>query len=382
MKKINKMLEEWVMNNLITHEQMIHIIHYEKNKKQETWYLSNFFILGILTIALGLISLIAANWYLIDPKIKLGVDFLFLLSTGYAILHFRNHSSRYIFDGLIIFLMLLCLASLGLIYQIYHLTYPLSHTLFFWNIITLGLILHLRYYPAIQSWVGSLALSLILMTSGSEYFYRNEIPILLFFTLLFSLTTITFHHYNTNPLMTKAFRETSLILAMIGLCLLEFFGHTKKFIIEYQVQYPTAMFWYQMSSFMAITLIFIIFKNKSYHKKQKVLMTTALFFYILAFYFPFYPHIPFHFYAFITMIILFLLALLQASLKHEKIFNYLIQLLAIRFVIFYLQNIQGLVKTGLHLVFVGLSLLIFAILWKKYKPLITSYIERWIYHVE
>ena len=106
-KTINKKIDDWVSHQLITKKQAEEIINYEVNKSGRSWILYGFSILGFTTIAIGIISLIAANWQLIPGDLKLLIDFLFLMLIALWVYSSWKQKRFIMFEVGIVFFMLL-----------------------------------------------------------------------------------------------------------------------------------------------------------------------------------------------------------------------------------------------------------------------------------
>lgn len=98
-------------------------------------------VLGAGAVALGLISVIAANWDAIPGRVKLGADVLLGMAlaaaTYVAVRRQRGWSS----EVLITLFYGFTLASIGLVGQVYHLDAPTYQGLLAWSAATLPLVL-------------------------------------------------------------------------------------------------------------------------------------------------------------------------------------------------------------------------------------------------
>ena len=138
MGKLQKQLDRWQSNGLITEDQSEQIMAFEGRSGRKTqWILYGFIILGVFVLGIGAISIIASNWDRIPGMAKLAVDFLVLISLAGAILRYSKSANQIVFDGLAALFILLCLASIGLISQVYHTGGELYQALFLWSLITL-----------------------------------------------------------------------------------------------------------------------------------------------------------------------------------------------------------------------------------------------------
>ena len=88
MSKIKKFLNDWKEQGLISSDQVSSVINYEDHKKRTQWVLMGFLSLGVIVLAIGVISIVASNWSDIPDSIKLSVDFLVLIMNGFFIYKF------------------------------------------------------------------------------------------------------------------------------------------------------------------------------------------------------------------------------------------------------------------------------------------------------
>ena len=131
---IQNKTKRWLKEGLITEEQKVAILQYEKSSKPHLSYsLYGFLVVAVVSASLGLIALIAANWRIIPSFVKLTLYFVSLGGLSfYAIKTYKiSHKSQFWFEGLLLFFMLFCLAGIGLIAQIYNIKGEAHHTLFF-----------------------------------------------------------------------------------------------------------------------------------------------------------------------------------------------------------------------------------------------------------
>jgi uncharacterized membrane protein len=97
--------------------------------------------LGAGTIALGIISLVAANWDAIGPRVKLGVDLALGVALAAATYVAAVRALRWPTEVLVTVLYGFTLASLSLVGQIYQLDTPEYQALCLWSAATLPLVL-------------------------------------------------------------------------------------------------------------------------------------------------------------------------------------------------------------------------------------------------
>ena len=82
--KLEKSLKEWVTLGFIDSEKASRIQEHESAKPAGHWIVYGLLVLGAVTIAIGVISLIAANWNKIPGTLRLAGNFLSLSALAFA----------------------------------------------------------------------------------------------------------------------------------------------------------------------------------------------------------------------------------------------------------------------------------------------------------
>ncbi len=159
MDKLEKRLKDWQRQRLIDADTLQRILAYESGRGGDGWQWRTLLILGASIIGIGVVSLIAANWALIPDFVKLGADFLLLVLVATAIYLSRDDAGNIWREGLIVLFQVLCLASIGLIAQIYHLGGKPWLALGYWALMTLPITLFARSQPARWLWTSLLLLA-------------------------------------------------------------------------------------------------------------------------------------------------------------------------------------------------------------------------------
>jgi uncharacterized membrane protein len=155
MSKLEKGLKEWVSLGFINPDQAKRIRDYESARPESSWILSGLLILGAVIVGIGVISLIAANWNEIPDALKLGADFALLAVLALATLQSWETKKAIQFEVLLLSFLILCLASIGLISQIYHTGGKLYQALMLWSLITFAAALAARQMFVPFMWVGA-----------------------------------------------------------------------------------------------------------------------------------------------------------------------------------------------------------------------------------
>lgn len=131
MSRLDKKLALWQQNNLISNEQVKSIKDFEnKNNKSHLFYA--LLSLGIFIIALGIISLIAANWNNISDLYKLAAEFILLFGLSTGAFTAYDRSQKLVFEMEILALFFLIGASIGLNAQIFQTTGSINDGMILW----------------------------------------------------------------------------------------------------------------------------------------------------------------------------------------------------------------------------------------------------------
>jgi len=149
-------LKTWSEHQLISAEQGQQILTFEKNRGR-----SRIFFglggLGVLSIILGIASLIAANWYKIPPEMRIGSHVALNLLLAFVTLKYFEKPS-WIREVLVTLQAGLVLTFIALIGQVLQTQAPLWQPLGFWLLFTTPmLLLYARFFGVVAVWLGIVA---------------------------------------------------------------------------------------------------------------------------------------------------------------------------------------------------------------------------------
>ncbi len=136
MSKLDTALEEWVQSKIISPEQAKQIRDHEAARPENSWVLSGVYALGAIVIGIGIISLIAANWSSIPNFVKIIGDFVLLIIVAGLTVRAAVREKPIQYEAWLLGFLILVLASIGLISQVYHTGGKLFQALLFWSAIT------------------------------------------------------------------------------------------------------------------------------------------------------------------------------------------------------------------------------------------------------
>ncbi len=139
MSRLNNRLTLWEQNRLIAPEQKQLILDFEsQNKTSHLPYAV--FMLGVFVTALGIISLIAANWEEIGGGVKLTADFILLAVLAGGIMRAQNRGSAFWRETGIFALFMMTGASIGLIAQVFQTNGTLANGALTWALFSAPLL--------------------------------------------------------------------------------------------------------------------------------------------------------------------------------------------------------------------------------------------------
>ena len=134
-------LDRLVAAGIITQTQKLEILDYEDGKGSFSLIRKALAALGIFTVGLGLISLVAANWYDICDAVKLGFLLVAMFGTAAATCYLKSKGRHASAEKMLLGLFFLCGAGIGLVIQVFQLGGGKEYTPFgIWALMTLPLL--------------------------------------------------------------------------------------------------------------------------------------------------------------------------------------------------------------------------------------------------
>lgn len=138
--KTEKNVERWISAGLLTPEQGDAIVAYERDHVSASWVLYGLTGLGCTVVLIGVISIIAANWDLISPAVKLSGYFISLSTLAFFTAK-RLQIPGVVREALLTSFAGYVLAGIGLVGQIYNLKSDGYSAIFFWLALILPVVL-------------------------------------------------------------------------------------------------------------------------------------------------------------------------------------------------------------------------------------------------
>lgn len=382
MSRILAKLVEWQQQGLLSQEQVNAIQNYEFNKATSGRMIHSFVYLGVVTIALGIISLIAANWFDIPDYLKLLADFLLLSLLAVIALRYYEHPQTLRFDTMLLSFLFLVMASIGLISQIFHTQGELYQALLLWGAITLMAVMTARHSLSPLIWVGLVVPSLVyaMTPSGLLLFTSNLKPQFILLILAMTATLITVSLGQLLALqprsdnLGRAFRFWAPVYGVysvfyadilisesrggLGLLTVDFLPYLGIYVV------------------MVLLSLLAIQRNQTLSVARKSLLVFMLFGFSMLLVLVDLGLRSELVGALASISLLFLAALYYGSGDRERLFNLITILIGIRIFIVYLQVIGSLAATGLGLIISGVIMVLAASMWAKHVKQLQQWVKR------
>lgn len=374
--KIAKKLDVWLDNGLITSEQYKKIEAFEQNHKKPV-IIGSLLGLSFFCIALGILSLVSANWEIIPAYIKLSLDILVLIGVGFGAVYFHNQEKNNFFEGMLILYAGLVLASIGLIAQIYQLQSDGMKAVLLWTIlvfpvvlITRKVILPLIWLPLFTtSSINTLAeinfVYAILEMIEKTFPYAISVCGILLFAYIYRFTSYYFRTRLAPQIKAMkfwlGFDIVSLVIVMdLGLGLLGEYGNP-----SYTENYASVIV---ISLLVLATVAFGYYSNKyNYSRLLTCALAILLGFSIIFMALP-ENKVLYDIWGFLLTMSILATVVVYALIKNkEKLLNIATACVAIRLFIVYLQVFGSLLTTGVGLIVSGVFFLSLLYVWKKVK---------------
>lgn len=377
---LNKKLEVWVQNKLISSTQQKSIVEFETRQKKPMFLYSLLF-LSSFCIGLGVIAVIASNWQMIPPSLKLLVDFLLLAMVGGGAFYARINNRSALTETLLIIYAVLVLASIGLIAQIFQLPSNGGRALLFWSVIISPLLLFSR-----QPWISFFWLPICLISLFDTLleidWFRNRIETfiaffpgaisyfqLFLFVVLYRLLSAS--RAISHPI-TSAFRWWAILFLVVYVLTFDIMGR--------ELFYPSLAFYdekivpdvgfYKLLVWLGLALLtgaFCLFNLRKNGKYWALVLFILLDYALIAQLLP-NTKLAFGIWgALQTLSVLGLCAVYAYNTSRPALLNWMSALMALRFFIIYIQVFGSLLTTGMGLIISGVVFLALAYGWYKIK---------------
>lgn len=363
-------IDSWLDSGLITASQAAAISAHEAVRPKKSWVLLSVMLLGSFVLAVGVVSLIAANWDAIGGYTKLAADGLVLVALAYVLGRYYDDKNSLLFQIAHSLFIFLILASIGLIAQVYHLGGKTYEALSLWLVIVTPVAFFARNAFIPHLYAGSLLMTAI---SFMEAFGRADEEYLI------ALVILTPFAFGTLAQLTAvlkgpasfalAFRRWFILTLLVASAL------TDVFFAEHRLYREFAAAALRNGVLTAATVLFVLSLPLSWPRRDRVVLGFAGAVLVLA-----------HFLlmggmedevigALVSLVIGSGIALLCVLRGRGRLFNAMVVLLGTRFLIVYFQVFGTLAMTGAGLVISGLLIMGAAFVGFKYQKRLYRWLE-------
>lgn len=171
-----KQLDKLVKAGIISPEQKGEILEFD-DAAGGGFVMKALSLLGIFTIGIGVISIVASNWEALSDGVKLFVMFALLFGTAGGVVCSKQKGLTERAEKLLLALFLLVGAAIGLVIQVYQLNGGIFHLPFaFWWLSTLPLLFVAKKKYVAWFWV-PLFLAWCAMYTGGEYWLETLLAV-------------------------------------------------------------------------------------------------------------------------------------------------------------------------------------------------------------
>lgn len=388
MSKIERKLTKWENLGFISKKQVEDIKIYESSQPEKAWVLSGFLYLGFFAIAVGIISVIASNWHQIPDVVKLISMFCVLALSAFWTVKIWEKNELIKFESLLFFFLSLCLASIGLLSQIYHMGGELYHALLLWSVITFAAASTSRLIFIPFLWLTVFIVGLVFSIIDSEIFatlFHHDILAIVMTVPLLSCSLMFITKFlSRESVSTRAFRYWTCIALLVALGTIQegreiYFEKAiafRKLVAGDSLSFLLTP--YTLGYFLIGAAALGILESINYNKLQKAVLFLILGMFSVPFHLPIMGIKSKFAYVLCAIIILCLMSIFLASRKDRRNFGGVLVLLGLEFLILYFEAFGGLARTGLGLIIEGFIIIGMVILWNKYRTKLHLLLERWI----
>lgn len=370
---INKKLSEWVSADLITTKQKEQLQAYERNR-QKNAALKAMLFLASLCLGLGIVSIIAYNWQQISDAVKLTSYFVLLFIIVGVNIWTLHKQKELLFNTTLFINALWCLAGIGLIAQIYHLSSPNLEALLFWCLITLPLLPLASYKWLPFIWFPTFILSLfdVLMSKQSFADFIDQItssyPGILETSGFLALAAILILTENRLKPINAAIRWWTYAFVALYVALTDI-GDDYIYTSSAANNIYTFVFWIIIAF---ITFIVCFFNNQKGHKYWSIILSLFTGFMFIGSILPENQTLCEIWSAAFSLSMLCVLANYALKNNQNRLYKFLIAVIALRFFMIYAQVFGSMLTTGTGLIITSILLFAIAYAWNKHQKFLNK----------
>lgn len=377
MTALKQKIRNWQKASLISDSQAEQILAYEEQLPKSQWLLFTFLALGFFVLATGVIALVAANWQDIPAVVKLSVDFIILFAFAGLILYTRNKAT-WVYECSLLLFILLVMASIGLISQIYQLGGSFDHALVFWGIICFPVILYANSVLTTLIWA-------VCLFTASYFRIADATGMLRFFAddsgAIIAIAAVPFITSTVYLLCKRFGTKQALLHALYWSCFISFI-----IAIAWADLLVTQQSWYAArwrhpeifsiifaSSALAV-FITMWFRDRTLWQKSfiSVAIISAMLLYLCMFHLDGFRIVA----PVLSIIAMLALMFYFAAGNRVFYFNLIALMIGLRFILVYITELGGLAKTGIGLVITGLIIILMVSIWHRYHQRLSAWMMR------
>lgn len=379
--KLERQLARWQDAGLIDAETAKRILAHEEARPARPYILYAVGGLGALSIAIGLVSIVAANWGAIGAQEKLALDLAVLIGLAVAIF-FTDRASRrepesmatFAREALLFIYYGAILASIGLVAQIYQLGGELYQALIVWSVITVPLIAFARTRLVFGTWLIALQCTVMASLVGGLGI-RGRLEELVQITAVATLPLLFIGLSMIRPLQRRL-PELCVTAAGLGIVQWLFVASMSQFVWYQRGRYANvdgAPLFALLPVLLSVVLAIFIPKSEDLDSKGRRGLQALLLYGPIFGYIPLIvPHDRVGLVGAAGFLFLWgLVGWTALRLGRIDLFNLATAFLALRLLGIYFELFGGLLNTGIGLLSGGVVTLLLAWLWvriRKKKP--------------
>ena len=376
MRKIPRLLGEWRDADLITAEQVEGILAFEAARPSGNWMLHALLGLAAFVIGVGVIALVAANFEDIPDTVKLGADFALLIGLGYAVLAMERRGRELGFEILLVAFLLGCLATIGLISQVFHTGGHLDAALLFWCAITgpAALMARRRLVSSLWSWtlVSALVAWIFRIVDEAPGWYEDDVilPMALAFPFACHLAAMTAGRVGAKEIFDWSYRAAGLAGGFVAIVLFDIALNAGGMDLSRDAYVLSCA-----AVVPAVASLLLVGRDERLPLFRKRLFAMGMGLFLLMGLLA-GAEIDIPFVGLVFSIALMGLGVVDLGVMGRRRWSQaLLAVIGVRFIIFYFIALGGLALTGVGLIGSGLLILLMAWAWRRNQTRLQGWLE-------
>ncbi len=366
MWSIAQKTDDWVKNGLISSDQAQHIVLFEKNKKSLFSFYSVMLLLGVFSIACGIVAVISSNWENISGAVKVVGLFISLITVCLFLLTI-NEKRPVVFQTVLSFYILLLFAAIGLVAQVYHLKSETYKAFLFWSILSFPLLCLSRKKFWGYVWEPIFAFSLLSSPYGREvvdFLVHHCIPFPLYASFLSVMLFFAVLRSKKIPFLTQPLRDILFMAALMGLV---------TYIDVYTIQNKSFLGGGAIAFYiLSLVSTFFLYQSKAFNKNEKKIVYGIILSYLLYFIFMSSRPVNYFFQLFILINFIFTAYFFNA----EKVARLLAVFTVARILFAFFSLFGSLIYTGIGMIVSGCVILVMAVVCVKIDAFLKRKIKK------